>query len=81
MPWLHNKGFDALIREAAQRGVWEDMGNGYITKKPKPKMTDVMISEDNLPDDFGTVRLKVDVTNAGNSPRIHFAEDGVVSEK
>jgi hypothetical protein len=80
MPWLHNKGFDALIREAAQRGVWEDMGNGYITKKPKPKMTDVMISEDNLPDDFGTVRLKVDVTNAGNSPRIHFAEDGVVSE-
>ena len=80
MPWLHNKGFDALIREAAQRGVWEDMGNGYITKKPKPKMTDVIISEDNLPDDFGTVRLKVDVTNAGNSPRIHFAEDGVVSE-
>lgn len=80
MPWLHNKGFDALIREAAQRGVWEDMGNGYITKKPKPKMTDVMISEDNLPDDFGTVRLKIDVTNAGNSPRIHFAEDGVVSE-
>ena len=80
MPWLPSRGFDQLAVEAYQRGVWEDLGNGYITKKPKPKMTEVIISEDSSPDDSGTVRLKVDVVNAGNSPRIHYAEDGDVAE-
>ena len=80
MPWLPSRGFDQLAIEAYQRGVWEDLGNGYITKKPKPKTTEVIISEDSSPDDSGTVRLKIDVANAGNSPRIHFAEDGDVSE-
>ncbi len=80
MPWLPSRGFDQLAIEAYQRGVWEDLGNGYITKKPKPKMTEVIISEDSSPDDSGTVLLKIDVANAGNRPRIHYAEDGVVSE-
>lgn len=81
MPWLPCRGFDQLVVEACQRGVWEDLGNGYITKKPRPKTTQVIISEDSSPDDSGTVRLKVDVANAGNSPRIHYAEDSEVSEK
>ncbi|NCC60914.1 MAG: DUF499 domain-containing protein [Verrucomicrobiae bacterium] len=81
MPWLPSRGFDQLAIEAYQRGVWEDLGNGYITKKPKPKTTEVIISEESSPDDFGTIRLKIDVANAGNSPRIHFQEDGTVSEK
>ncbi len=81
MPWLPNRGLDQLIIEAYQRGAWEDLGNGYITKKPKPKRTEVIISEDSSPDDSGNVRLKIDVTNAGNSPRIHYAEDSEVSEK
>ncbi len=80
MPWLPSRGFDQLLHEACQRGLWEDLGNGYITKKPKPKTTEVMIREDSSPDDAGTVRLKIDVANAGNSPRIHYAEDASVSE-
>lgn len=80
MPWLPNRGFEQLLNEAYQRGLWEDLGNGYITKKPKPKMTQVIICTDSSPDDSGTVRLKVDVSNAGRSPRIHYAEDGAVSE-
>lgn len=80
MPWLPIRGFDQLAVEAYQRGVWEDLGNGYITKKPKPKMTEVIISEDSSPDDLGTVRLKIDVANAGNSPRIHYSEDSDVSD-
>lgn len=80
MPWLPSRGFDQLAIEACQRGVWEDLGNGYITKKPKPKTTEVIISEDSAPDDSGMVRLRIDVVNAGNSPRIHYVEDGEVSE-
>lgn len=80
MPWVPSRGFDLLAIEAYQRGVWEDLGNGYITKKPKPKTTEVIISEDSSPDDAGTVRLKIDVANAGNSPRIHYAEDSEVTE-
>ncbi|HHD57210.1 MAG TPA: hypothetical protein ENK89_05995, partial [Desulfobulbaceae bacterium] len=81
MPWLPTKGFEQLALEAFQRGVWEDLGNGYLTRKPKPKTTEVIISEDNAPDDAGTVRLKIATVNAGNSPRIHYQEDGEVSEK
>ena len=80
MPWLPSRGFDQLAIEAYQRGVWEDFGNGYITKKPKPKTTEVIVSEDSSPDDSGTVRLRIDVANAGNSHRVHYAEDGEVSE-
>ncbi|CAH0344920.1 anti-phage-associated DUF499 domain-containing protein [Bacillus sp. CECT 9360] len=80
MPWLPNRGFDQLAIEAYQRGVWEDLGNGYITKTPKTKTTEVIFSEDTSPDDSGTVRLKIDVVNAGKSPRIYYAEDGDVSE-
>jgi hypothetical protein len=80
MPWLPIRGFELLAIEAYQRGVWEDLGNGYITKKPKPKTTEVIFSEVTSPDDSGTVRLKIDVVNAGSSPRIHYSEDGEVSE-
>ncbi|MBF0543186.1 MAG: ATP-binding protein [Candidatus Riflebacteria bacterium] len=79
MPWLPVKGFDLLIQEACQRGVWEDIGNGYITKKPRPKTTQVVLNEESSPDDTGAVRLKVDAVNSGNAPRIHYQEDGTVS--
>lgn len=80
MPWLPPKGFDLLIQEACQRGIWEDLGNGYITKKPKPKTTQVVINVEGSPDDKGNVRLKIDTVNAGGSARIHYQEDGAVSE-
>ncbi|MFC1851357.1 anti-phage-associated DUF499 domain-containing protein [candidate division CSSED10-310 bacterium] len=79
MPWLPPKGFDHLAQEAFQRGVWEDMGNGYLTKKPKPKLTDVIIVKESNPDDIGKVRLKIDAVNAGSSPRIHYQEDAKVT--
>ena len=58
MPWLPPKGLDELIVEACQRGVWEDLGNGYITKNPKPKATEVIITEDSSPDDSRESTLK-----------------------
>lgn len=81
MPWLPSKGFDQLAQEAFQRGIWEDLGNGYITKKPKIKATEVVVISDGSPDDTGKVRLKVDVINAGSSSRVHYQEDGEVSEE
>jgi hypothetical protein len=80
MPWIPTRDFDKLPNEAYQRGVWEDLGNGYITKKPKPKTTEVIFGDETFPDDSGTVRFKIEVVNAGNSPRIHYAEDSEVSE-
>jgi hypothetical protein len=81
MPWLPSKGFDQLAQEAFQRGIWEDLGNGYITKKPKAKQTEVLVFPDSSPDDNGKVRLKIDVVNAGSSPKIHYQEDGEVTTK
>ncbi len=35
MPWLPPKGLDNLLGLACNRGLWEDLKNGYVTKKPK----------------------------------------------
>jgi hypothetical protein len=80
MPWVPSKGLDLLIQEAFQRGFWEDLGNGYITKKPKPKLTSCLVSEQGEADDDGNVRLKVEPINAGPAPRIHYAENAAVAE-
>lgn len=80
MPWLPVRGFDQLAQEAFQRGLWEDMGNGYITKKPKPKTTEVVVFPESDPNDNGQVRLKIDSVNAGNSPKIYYEEEGLVTE-
>lgn len=79
MPWLPPKGLDQLKAIACNRGLWEDLGNGYITKKPKKKKTSVQVIAESEPDDEGRVRLRINPQNAGPAPRIHFAEDGIVS--
>lgn len=66
---------------ACNRGLWEDLGNGYITKKPKKKKTSVQIINDTEPNDKGIVRLKVNPLNAGPIPRIYYAEDASVSRQ
>lgn len=81
MPWLPPKGFEMLQQEAFQRGLWEDLGNGYISRSPKPKKSSVLVSVQGDADDNGKVRLKVETVNAGTAPRIHYAEDGSVSER
>ena len=80
MPWLPPKGLDTLKSIACNRGLWEDLGNGYVTKKPKKKRTSVQVIAESEPDDEGKVRLRINPQNAGPAPRIHYAEDAPVSE-
>lgn len=82
MPWLPTRGFDLLLQAALQRGIWEDLGNGYITKKPRPKTTKVIIKDEFMVDaNTGARRLTLETQHAGTVPRIYFAEDGPVSEQ
>ena len=80
MPWLPPRSLDQLKNVACNRGLWEDLGNGYITKKPKKKRTSVQIVTEPELGDEGRVRLRVNPMNAGPAPQIHFAEDSSVSE-
>lgn len=80
MPWLPPKGLDMLKLIACNRGLWEDLGNGYITKNPKKKKTSVQVIPETEPDDKGTVRLRINPQNAGPAPRVYYAEDVSVSE-
>ena len=64
MPWLPAKGMDSLIHEACKRGQWDDLGNGFITKTPRPRATEVSVIPETNPDDSGTVRLRVSSSNA-----------------
>ena len=45
MPWLPPKGLDTLKSSACNRGLWEDLGNGYVTKKPKKKTNKSILLE------------------------------------
>ena len=81
MPWLPPKGLDTLKSIACNRGLWEDLGNGYVTKKPKKKCTSVQVIAESEPDDKGEVHLRINTQNTGPAPRIHYAEDGPVGEK
>jgi len=80
MPWLPPRGLDNLKSIAFNRGLWEDLGNGYITKRPKKKRTSVQVIAEPELGDEGRVRLRVSPLNAGPAPRIYFAEDSPVSE-
>lgn len=79
MPWLPPKGLDILKSTACNRGLWEDLGNGYITKKPRKKRTSAQVIAESEPDDKGKVHLRINPQNAGHQPRIHYAEDAPVS--
>lgn len=80
MPWLTPKGLETLKSIACNRGLWEDLGNGYITKRPKKKKTSAQVIPETEPDDTGSVRLRINPQNAGPTPRIQYAEDGPVTE-
>ncbi len=80
MPWLPpgTAGIEQVKALALSRGIWEDLGNGYISRQPKPKQTGLVISPETDADDQGIVRLRLSPQNAGPSPRIHFQEEGPV---
>ena len=87
MPWLSihtssgKSGIDFLIDLACNtKQVWENLGNGYITKKPRPKKTSLQILQITDPDDEGKVKLKVETLNVLGSPRVHWEENGIVTE-
>ena len=80
MPWLPPRGLDDLKAIACNQGLWEDIGNGYISKRPKKKRTAAQIVEESGPDDTGRVRLRVNTMHAGPAPRIHYAENGPVDD-
>jgi len=80
MPWLPPKGLETLKSIACNRGLWEDLGNGYVTKTPKKKLTSVQVIPETEPDDTGAVRLRINPQNSGPAPRVYWAEDGPVSE-
>ena len=80
MSWLPPKGLDTLKSVACNRGLWEDLGNGYVTKKPKMKRTSVQVVAESEPNDEGKVHLRVNPQNAGPAPKIYYAEDAPVSE-
>jgi hypothetical protein len=79
MPWMPPGGLDKLKAIAINRGLWEDLGNGYVTKRPAKKRTSAQVVQEQDPDDDGRVRLKVNPVNAGPAPRIHYAENAPVS--
>jgi hypothetical protein len=81
MPWLPPKGLDSLKSIACNRGLWEDLGNGYVTRKPKKKRSSAQVIPETEPDDAGRVRLRINPQNAGPAPRIHYAEDAAVTEE
>ncbi len=80
MPWLPPRGLETLKSIACNRGLWEDLGNGYLSKKPTKKRTSAQVVAEPLVGDEGRVQLKVNPVNAGPAPRIHYAEDAAVSE-
>ncbi|MBI3370534.1 MAG: DUF499 domain-containing protein [Betaproteobacteria bacterium] len=80
MPWLPPKGLDTLKSIACNRGLWEDLGNGYVTKKPKKKRTTAQVIAEPELGDEGKVRLRVNPQNAGPAPRIYYAEEAPVSQ-
>jgi Protein of unknown function (DUF499) len=80
MPWLPPKGLETLKSIACNRSLWEDLGTGWVSKKPKKKQTSVQVIPESEPDDLGNVRLRVNPQNAGPAPRVYYAEDSPVTE-
>ena len=80
MCWLPPRGLDTLKAMACSRAIWEDLGDGYVTRKPKKKRTSAQVAAEQELGDEGRVRLRVNTQNAGPAPRIHYCEDGEVSE-
>jgi hypothetical protein len=79
MVWLPPRGLDQVKDRACKIGRWEDLRNGWISRRPRKKPTSVQVALDGEPADDGTVRLRVTTFDAGPSPRVHYAEDGDVS--
>ena len=71
---------DKIKQRAINEEQWEDLRNGWISKKPKPKVSGVQVMPVGLMNDRGETRLEVTAVNSNPATtRIHYAEDGEVS--
>jgi hypothetical protein len=70
---------DKIKSRAINEGLWEDLQNGWISKKPKPKTSGVLVSAGSMNDDGETI-LSISVVNSNpETTHIHYCEDGEVS--
>lgn len=81
MYFLPPGDLDRIKTHAITRGLWEDLGNGHISKKPQPKQASVQVTPVGHMRDDGSTTLAVSVLHANPATtRIHYAEDGEVSD-
>lgn len=73
---------DKIKLRAINEGLWEDLQNGWISKKPKPKTSGVLVTPTGGMNDSGEITLSIAVINANpETTHIHYCEDGEVSEE
>lgn len=73
---------DKIKLRAVNEGLWEDLQNGWISKKPKPKTSGVLVTQTGAMNDSGETTLSISVVNANpETTHIHYCEDGEVSEE
>jgi hypothetical protein len=78
--WLPPKGLDHLKRLATVKGRWEDLGDGWITKRPEKKKTSAQVTIQAEMDDKGELRLQVTPVHAGPAPQVYYSESMPVTE-
>jgi hypothetical protein len=80
MYFLPPGDLERIKAKAINEGRWEDLANGWITKKPKPKEATVAVVPLGEMRDDGSLTLEVQVINANpETTTVHYAEDGEVS--
>lgn len=81
MYFLPPGDLDKIRLRACNEGRWEDLGNGWVTKSPRPKEATVMVRPlGAVRGGDGAVTLEVSPVNSrSETTRIHYAEDGEVS--
>ncbi len=81
MYFLPPGNLEKIKAKAVNEGRWEDLGNGWITTKPKPKLATVAVSQIGEIRDDGTRLLEVQAVNSlPATTTIHYCEDGEVSK-
>ena len=81
MYFLPSGDLEKIKTRAINEGLWEDLGNGYVTKKPKPKQAGVQVTPVGKMQDDGSTVLQIGIINASpDTTSVHYAEDGEVTE-
>ena len=80
--WVPPRGMEALRDTAIQRGHWEDMGNGRISKVIRPKVPKVQftVTKEPTPTDDRVV-LDVHTADASERAVVHWAENRAATEE